>query len=100
MVGMLFSIPVANMKLAMVRSPQSFGSAREGHFGEALYTRFEHKQPASGRLHLKLLVRERFARRGHVEAIEPGPAESTARRLLDRQADGLQAFAGQREAAD
>src|SRR4051812_48759744 len=100
MVGMLFSIPVANMKLAMVRSPRSFGSARESHFGETLYTRFQHKQPASGRLHLQLLFRQRLARRRDIQPVERRAAERTARWLLDRQPDGPQAVCRGRESAN
>src|SRR5690348_12515622 len=96
---MLFSIPVANMKLAIVRSPRLLeNSAREGDFGNPPYARFQHKQTACGRLFAEVAFAQLFSCGSDEQAIEVGTPKGAARRLLDGQAQRPQQLAGRRKA--
>src|SRR5690349_9448988 len=78
---MLFSIPVANMKLAIVRLPMS---AREERFGHAPNARPRHEEPTGPGLGGKPVSGEAAAGRGDVQAIEIRAAECATRDLLRR----------------
>src|SRR4051794_5532453 len=86
---MLFSIPVANMKLAMTQSPLS-SSARKGDIGKSPDARYEHKQPPGIWLHVECLVIEPGASGRDVEPIEIAAAEGAAGWPCDRHFHGFQ----------
>src|SRR6476469_3828018 len=95
---MLFSIPVANMKLAMTQSPSS--SACKGDVLDPPHSRCEHKQPPGIWLHLQRLFIESDACGRDVEPVESPAAEGAARRPRDRHLDGFQPLAGGRVAPE
>src|SRR5438128_8521503 len=95
---MLFSIPVANMKLAIVRLPGR--SAGEERLGDAPNARHGDEECASLRLRHQLVVRKAAAGTGDEEAVELRSAEGAAGRALRRHGDLLKSLARRREAAD
>src|SRR5258708_539083 len=98
MVGMLFSIPVANMKLAMSQSPSS-SSARKGDLLDPPHPRLDHKQPPGMWLHFKCRVIEVDARRTDIEQIEIPSSKSAAGWSRDGHSEGLKPLALGRIAA-
>src|SRR5918998_2817515 len=82
---MLFSIPVANMKLAMVQSPRPAAqrpwSAGKGKFGNAPNARRRDKQTPRLRLIGEVALVEADAGRADVQLVEVRPAERAAGRL-------------------
>src|SRR5690348_8990246 len=96
MVGMLFSIPVANMKLAMTQSPSS--SAGKGNILNPPHTRYDHKQPPGIWLHFDRLLIEADACRRNVKPVERNAAERATGRTCHRHLDHLEQLASRREA--
>src|SRR6185369_5223646 len=97
---MLFSIPVANMKLAMVRSPHIVRSAGERNVGKPPYSRSKYKQPTGIWLHRERCFIEPDSCGSDVEPVEVRSTECAARRPLNGHCDRLQPFAWVREPAD
>src|SRR5688500_11797431 len=88
---MLFSMPVANMKLAMVQSPFSHclapHSAGDRNFRKAAAARLSHEQSAGLRLPRQRLLVEIDARRRDVQAIKGSATKSAAGRPRHRDLD-------------
>src|SRR6476661_7721303 len=101
---MLFSIPVANMKLAMTQSPlmllHALSSASKGNFRQSPDARNNHKQCPGIWLHCAGLFIQAAARRADIEPVEIAAPKGAARRTLDGHPDGLDPFALRRIAAD